>query len=427
VCSWLVVSSAAMMREALWFSSLLWIGCADPVSEQHALPASPSDAAYDQVSSDGQNLGDGSPAGDAHDEMGPWPGMCHDGDEETCYSGSASTRDVGACRHGTHVCVGGKFPESCDGEILPAEETCNGIDDNCDGTVDEGCNCQDGTTKPCYGGAPGTEGVGPCKAGTQSCVGGTWGPCVGAVLPGIETCNGIDDDCNGVVDDKIGLKLYSMPFSGSAWSSQWLSEVWTGTHAPPRCADVRATAFLSDINRLLVFTADGKLYWQKNGAWMPPIMASDRFPSLPTPVDAVYQLPLSLFGSDLGATLTFGAVPYAYQYVYDHNDGVTKGDTFPILMQDGTSEGGPNQNQWPARWSLEYIDPSLWGQSNDAVYLYFEHDDHRVYKFNAAFVWTSWPVTESPLWSGKAYAPSPGTCVAGFAEQNPKKAYLVCP
>ena len=69
---------------------------------------------------------------------------------------------------------------ACGGEILPTTETCNGIDDDCDGTIDEG------VTQSCYTGPSGTQGVGACRAGTQTCVvggTGTWGACAGQVLP----------------------------------------------------------------------------------------------------------------------------------------------------------------------------------------------------------------------------------------------------
>jgi hypothetical protein len=64
-------------------------------------------------------------------------------------------------------------------------------------------SCEVGESEACYSGPPGTADVGACVQGTSSCEDGTWGPCVGEVLPGIESCNGADDDCNGMVDDGV--------------------------------------------------------------------------------------------------------------------------------------------------------------------------------------------------------------------------------
>ena len=61
--------------------------------------------------------------------------------------------------------------------------------------------CLIGTTRPCYAGASGTEGVGVCHGGTQTCAGGVWGSCIGEVDPSAEVCNGLDDNCDGTVDE----------------------------------------------------------------------------------------------------------------------------------------------------------------------------------------------------------------------------------
>src|SRR5438067_1941180 len=65
-------------------------------------------------------------------------------------------------------------------------ESCgNGIDDNGNGKVDEGCPCAAGATQRCYGGPLSTRGAGACHDGTQTCVVasgasmGTWGECTG--------------------------------------------------------------------------------------------------------------------------------------------------------------------------------------------------------------------------------------------------------
>ena len=59
--------------------------------------------------------------------------------------------------------------------------------------------CTPNTTVSCYAGPAGTAGVGICRAGTRTCSAqGTFGACIGEVLPGTEVPdNGIDEDCNG--------------------------------------------------------------------------------------------------------------------------------------------------------------------------------------------------------------------------------------
>lgn len=125
-----------------------------------------------------------------------------------------NTGKLGICAAGTLQCATGGGLECVQtNQPLPAEICGNGLDDNCNGLVDEGCGpppvCTDGATRSCYDGATGCTGTpgstytctGACRAGTQTCAGGAWGPCVGEVLPSPEVCNLGDDDCNGLVDD----------------------------------------------------------------------------------------------------------------------------------------------------------------------------------------------------------------------------------
>lgn len=122
-----------------------------------------------------------------------------------CYSGPMGTMGVGTCRAGSRGCPGGMMG-ACMGEVLPAMETCNGLDDNCNGMSDEGLS------STCYSGPMGTQDRGRCRSGMRTCVGGMMSACSGEVLPTGETCNNIDDDCNGVVDDAIApVACYSGP------------------------------------------------------------------------------------------------------------------------------------------------------------------------------------------------------------------------
>jgi MYXO-CTERM domain-containing protein len=95
--------------------------------------------------------------------------------------------------------------------VVPATEICNnGQDENCNGLADDGppacgeCKVTD-PPQSCYEGPAGTAGVGVCRAGTRACTTDLkWGPCGSGTpqtLPGIEICDGQDNDCNGLVDD----------------------------------------------------------------------------------------------------------------------------------------------------------------------------------------------------------------------------------
>jgi len=94
----------------------------------------------------------------------------------------------GECRAGTNACVNGALV--CMNAVNSVPETCNGRDDDCDGNVDNGI---------ASGGACGMT-RGQCRAGTLQCSGGTM-VCTGAVGQTLETCNQLDDDCDGSTDE----------------------------------------------------------------------------------------------------------------------------------------------------------------------------------------------------------------------------------
>ena len=78
------------------------------------------------------------------------------------------------------------------------KDLCDGTDYNCDGSTFTGCACQTNDTRTC-GAHPGYDGTGVCTAGTQTCIGGAWGDCIGSVGPSTEKCGTADLDCDGIV------------------------------------------------------------------------------------------------------------------------------------------------------------------------------------------------------------------------------------
>jgi len=76
---------------------------------------------------------------------------------------------------------------------VPTPEQCNGLDDDCNGAIDDNVAGE--------GDACGN-GIGACKPGIVKCFEGVL-LCVGGVGPTAETCNGMDDDCDGVVDNEV--------------------------------------------------------------------------------------------------------------------------------------------------------------------------------------------------------------------------------
>jgi len=133
----------------------------DPDAEAAVQPVdAPPAASPVCLDGDGDGHGENCPAGPDCDDLnphfnlscpdcsaGPFTGCPCSGKAKPCYSGDAAWLGKGTCKGGTHTCDGGYWSE-CKGEVLPAKEACDGIDNNCDGTTDEGVQSSCGNCDP---------------------------------------------------------------------------------------------------------------------------------------------------------------------------------------------------------------------------------------------------------------------------------------
>lgn len=102
---------------------------------------------------------------------------------------------MGVCRGLKAKCHNNQWKCPYPSTYEQVETVCDGVDNDCDGQIDEGL------VKDCYSGPAGTAGVAACKQGKMYCSAGTWGECKGEVLPSKELCDGKDNDCDGAVDE----------------------------------------------------------------------------------------------------------------------------------------------------------------------------------------------------------------------------------
>jgi hypothetical protein len=149
---------------------------------------------------------------------------------KSCYEGPTGTLGPGrACKSGTRKCNPDGTQTACDGQLLPTPEVCNGIDDDCNGKIDDIASNEPVILDLSEAGLDP-----PIEAGAQCFVSGQVGMCAQSCLCSagrygcdtmamksclplvpidpdsglsmyMEVCNGLDDDCNGIVDDVMGL------------------------------------------------------------------------------------------------------------------------------------------------------------------------------------------------------------------------------
>jgi hypothetical protein len=124
---------------------------------------------------------------------------CTGSQSTSCYTGPSGTADIGTCKAGTQTCSNGMFG-ACTGSVVPQPESCDnqGADNDCNALVDDLPNlgavcivasnmgiCRAGTLQ--------------CQTGNPALT------CVTIAPLAAELCNGLDDNCDGKVDETFML------------------------------------------------------------------------------------------------------------------------------------------------------------------------------------------------------------------------------
>ena len=169
--------------------------CSQGDAQDICTPVSGACVACDDPDGDGFGLGDGCQGADCDeddprinsDAADPCDGADNDCDGIADEDFVAVGCGQGACSAETR-CIDGVISDCIPLEPAPNDESCNGVDNDCDGRIDE--NYQ-----------PIVCGVGACQA-NSSCQDGQETPCIeGQPIELDDNCDGIDQDCDNATDE----------------------------------------------------------------------------------------------------------------------------------------------------------------------------------------------------------------------------------
>ena len=178
-------------------------------------------------------------------DCGPTPPELCDGDEndEDCDGlanedwadelGQPCRVGIGACeREGVVICdEANPLVTTCSATAgLPQAEQCNGVDDDCDGEIDEGLS------------EPISCGVGECRAhGERVCRNGQWTDVCVPGVPSPEICDDRDNDCDGEIDEGLsepvncGVGACQAHGERVCNRGQWINICLPGAPSPEIC------------------------------------------------------------------------------------------------------------------------------------------------------------------------------------------------
>ena len=151
-------------------------------------------------------------------------------------------KPIGVCQKITAVCTDAVL--NCQiNNFEKIETTCDNLDNDCDGEIDEDCSCSSGQTKKCG------SNLGECVQGIQTCgEDESWGECIGSVSPDEEICDSKDNDCDNLVDEGSDVSCVE---NGCPGKKKCVNGALTVCDATCSNTNIKITLTKEDINQFI--------------------------------------------------------------------------------------------------------------------------------------------------------------------------------
>ncbi|TNE46017.1 MAG: hypothetical protein EP343_24940 [Deltaproteobacteria bacterium] len=173
-----------------------------------------------------------------------------------CYIGPANTGTRAPCKEGTQTCSASGYWGSCLGQTFPTGETCNSVDDDCDGKTDNGADML---------GPLCTKQAGICQGSrSEQCTNGQWQTCNTSdyqkhnakYLDTDNKCDKFDADCNGRNDDAATSCVTTWAGTGSFALTNGTWEKASFARPQDIVIDSKNNIFVSDTSNSVIRKID---------------------------------------------------------------------------------------------------------------------------------------------------------------------------